>query len=321
LAEKPKITSNSSIKKVPLTTKLTTICLIALSILSVVSIIFIYTLQVQMKTHEDQADSWAFMINIIESDATELLEADREKHQISLSLHQELLYWNDLIIQMKEYNTTVQPGFYMQSDIDFIMLQLANQIELNNALVKSTYAYNWSVILGLEEWYHWIQNKYGDYLAILDVEVQTVLNLSASPDIPEILLISWEEWRREPLNNVSIELQYGERTAYFADQLGFTHLGEYSLQEIPVLRDYVRIYEENAEKINEVINTMTSALLLMTITAVILAFVVSIQGNKYIWITFIVAIVVAAMSVVMFTLAVNTFMLEIEFINMSGVPV
>lgn len=322
MAEKVKQKTDSSVKKVPLSTKITTILIITLSILSVVAIVFIYIVQSDVKAHTDMADKWSAMIEVVESEANEILEADTQKQRMALDLQQEMLFWNDWIIQMKNYSKYVVPGLYNQSDIDAIVMQIVAQIEINNDLIKSTYAYNWTEKNGGGPgnnylWYMWITDKYSAYLPYLDENVSAWINASFAPDTPEILLIQWFNWEFEPLWNASIELTYGAKTAYYANKLGLDIAGRATFE----MSINIEIYEENASLLNDVIDSMTSGLLLMTIAAVILAFVVNMEAKKYIWISLIAACVVSAISISMFVSGVMYHLENQMFIGMSLPPI
>ncbi len=310
-----KLKSESSGKKVPIATKITTLLLITISVLSVIAIIMSYTIQTQVKSNSDQSDRWFAMLSVVGSDIDKIMVEDTQKQQMAMTLQQDFLYLNEWIIEMKEYNETVQPFSYNQSDIDGIAMQAVAQLEITNNLIRQSYAYDWTDKSGGNSstnyaytyegrWVQVIRNIYPLINETLEPEIKYWLNNSFFPNTPEVLQVDLYEWESEIYWNASIVLEYGQYTAYYSERLGLN----ISLTSFWDISWIAGDYEWIAELYDESHNLMSTAVLLMTISAVVLAFVVSIKGNKYVWISLLVGIIVSCIGIYMFTTALTAYM-------------
>ncbi|MFX1294045.1 MAG: hypothetical protein ACFFD2_04200 [Promethearchaeota archaeon] len=314
-----KIKHKSSSSKVTMAIRVTTILIIALSILSVINIFFIYNIQLKIKSYSDDADKWTTIESVVDNDIDKIILEDMQKQQLALKLQQEMLYLNDWIKEMKEYNISY-PFTFNQSDIDLIAIQAVAQIQILNDLIKGTYAFDWTNRSGgtfendyTYEYYHtiWqsiiqvcvIDNTYVRINTSLDADLKQWLEASFFPKNPEILQVNLYEWEWELNQNITIVTQLGQFTAYYTDILDID-----VTEEIPEELGWrIALYEEIIELYNDAQNAMTSALLLLTVSAVVLAFVVSVEGRANKWVSIILGTIVAIIGIYMFYIGINFY--------------
>ncbi len=305
-----KIKSSGDLQKVPLSTKITTIIIILISILSVVSIFFVTTIQAEAKSYSDTSSKWAVIAEVIDTDISGIIGADRQKQQMALFLQQEVLYLNDWITEMKDYNTSILPGTYLRSDINIVVMQASAKVVQLNDVIRDTFAYNWTArhggspmnnytYLGIPNYL--ILNRYDEFKSSLDSDLVAVLNQSV---YPEILQIDMQTWDWEIQFNTSIVLIYGQKSAFYSGILGinienmaYFEVQNYAYGGVFILEFY---YDS--------IDAITSALLLMTIAAVVLGFVVGVPGKKYIWMSLIIGLFVSILAIFIFVTGVQQYM-------------
>ncbi|MHA1266907.1 MAG: hypothetical protein ACTSRS_16840 [Candidatus Helarchaeota archaeon] len=292
-------------KSIAITIQITTILIIALSVISVISIFLINDVQNKVQSNLKTADKWNSMVQVVEKDIDKILDEDSQKQQMALYLQQDFLYLNDLIKEYKIFNATVKPGSYNQSDIDFLIIQATSELDLLNSYIRDSYAYNWTAINGGNStnnyMYMYIENylivnNYGLYNSTLDPDLLDWLNTTYFPNTPEMLQIDLFNWESELFWNASIVFQYSEFSKYYANILGI-NLEVTSYYEMQFI---TTDYEWLADSYSQCAKTLTSALLLLTISAVILAYVVSISGKYYIWVSLTLGIIVSIIGIYMF---------------------
>ncbi|MHA1358661.1 MAG: hypothetical protein ACTSRC_11125 [Candidatus Helarchaeota archaeon] len=306
---------NTNKKRIPLSTKVTTILLIVISVLSVLTIIVSYRIQNLVKTNSDESDKWFAMLSVVGSDINKIMIDDTQKQQMAMTLKQDVLFLNEWIGEMKTYNETIQPFSYNQSDINKVAMQAATEISLLNLLIMGSYAYDWTIKSGGNSSTNYvyrydgievqvIRNIYSTINESLEPEIKYWLNATYYPDTPEVLQIDLYEWETEIYWNASIVLEYGQYTSFYSTNLRL-NITETSYWDISWIAGD---YEWVAELYDHANDLMTTALLIMTTSAVILAYVVSIRGRKYIWISLIIGIIVSLIGLYTFTNAITAFM-------------
>jgi hypothetical protein len=319
-----KIKHESPKGKAGLTVIVTTILIILLAVLSVVTIIYVNTVQSKVKYNSDMADKWSTMSEIVNKDAERILSADTRQQQMAMMLQQEILYLNDWIIEMKAYNIT-NPWIFNQSDIEIVAMEAIAQIDILNDVIRDTYAYNWTAqnggsvensysFMGMENYF--VINNYPRYNESLDPDLLKWINWTFFPKIPEILQLDLQNWENEIyFINSSIVVEYGQFTKYYSVIM------EFNLNDVIapyMMMDQVNSYESIAVWYEDSLSSMSSALLLMTISAVVLAFVVSIKGRAYIGISIILGLIVSVIGIYMFVTGVQLYLDANFFASMFG---
>jgi len=302
----------SKIKNLKVEIVISTILIIILSILSVLGAFFIFSVQSEVRSNSEESDLRYRIVNVIEKDINKILEEDKQKQQLALMILQDMYSINELINQSKEYNKT-NPGTITQEYIDELALGFVQKISNLNNLIKETNAYNWSIennatnlnnytYFGLE--YFLVRNNYPGIKETLDSSILYWINYTYFPDDPEILDIDIYNWEGELFSYLDIVLEMGQYTAIHIQGTDLNLSGEGGM---PV--DYYMLlsdaywYGVYAETYQQSVEIMTTALILMATAAVIIAFVVSIDIKKYIYISLAVGIIVSIVGIWLFGLA------------------
>ncbi|HUX98200.1 MAG TPA: hypothetical protein VMV49_01480 [Candidatus Deferrimicrobium sp.] len=214
---------------------------------------------------------------------------------------------------MKTYNIT-NPRVFNQSDIEIVAMQAAAQIEILNNVIRDTYAYNWTglnggnsennyIFMGMENYF--ILNNYPRFTASFDPDLIKWINWTFFPMFPEILQLELWNWEIEMyFSNISIVLNYGQFTKYYSNILGL----DLSSMDPYMIANWGSNYNFVAALYEDSLSSMSSALLLMTIAAVVLAYVVLIRGRAYIWISLVLGLIVSIIGLYMFITGVQYYL-------------
>ncbi len=331
-------TKKTNQKKIDKTTLLSTLLIIVISIFSVISVFFLNNVQANAKYNKQLAEKHNDLIELVEGDIDLLMESDTQLQQLALSYQQQFLILNITIGQMQAYNLKY-PGTYTQSEIDAIAIQAALRIQQVNALINETYAYDWGVFfLGMsaENNYSYpdpISMQFIDYYLIRDnfKEYKPDLNPTLlywvndtyyskyNGSDPELLQINLLNWEGLMYNDTAIIQCYASHAAEFAGIMSMNfidvpdnYLWSNSYFNLLSTADHFSTIAEVYEQASSI---MGISLICMAISAVIIAFAVSIRGRKYIWISIVLGIVVTIIAMVMFGVSVQYSIqaLELEF--------
>ncbi|MHA1750958.1 MAG: hypothetical protein ACTSYZ_01190 [Candidatus Helarchaeota archaeon] len=284
-----------------------TILIIILSLFSVFSAFFIFNVQLQVKKYSQENELRYSVLNIIEKDIDKILSDDTQRQQISLDIQQEMLSLNENIKNMKNYNAT-HPGTYNQSDIDKKAIQFVSKMKILNELIRNSLPYNWSLgNFGTHEnnytvnytQYYLIIDRYPQLKKDLDLDILNMINKSLNKNETEILEINIYNWESELFNNLEIVEEYGQYSKIY-NLYTNTWISGFTYYEIV----------NEADKLSQIAGTydqsgsiMTTALVLLTVAGVIIAFVVSIDQKIFIWITLIIGAIVALIGLYLFDLS------------------
>jgi len=284
--------------------------IILLSVLSVVSAFFIYNAQLEVKKNSDQANTMYLMVDAVEKDIEEILASDKEKQQLGLMTLQELEYLNELMNQSKEYNKT-HPSTFMDKDVYDIAQQFVSKVKILNNLIRETNAYNWSIINGGNNTnnysyyymdFYLIRNNYFSMKNRLDPDIEFWLNATFFPNQIEILDLNLYNWEGELYYFLEIVVELGQYTKLYATNFN-VNISKRSMFDFYALLSDAYNYKLNSDVYDQAVNIMTTALVLMTIGAVIIAYVVSIEHLKYIYTSLLIGLIVSLMGVILFVMS------------------
>jgi len=245
------------------------------------------------------------MIRVLESDISKLLEDDRQKQQAAFNTLEDLYDLLEYLYRISVYNGT--EGIWSEQEVNETALKAAIKIIRINDLVISTHAYSWSIAHGANSTnnytyrgkeYYLIYDMYPALPYDIPAFNYWLLEIFGGP--PEILQVDLFNWELELYNDTSI--------IYALGSSAFLYSGYYNIDLIQ--NSYYNIMSEastfssQAEYYNQGKSIMTTSLILMTISAVIIAFIVSIDVKKYILISMVIGILVSMIAIYMFVLAI-----------------
>ncbi|MHA1311908.1 MAG: hypothetical protein ACTSQO_13420 [Candidatus Helarchaeota archaeon] len=300
--------------KIDIAVLLSSILIIVLSILSVISAFFIYNIQSQVKINSENSDLRYRVVSAIEKDVEMILDEDKLNQQLALGILEDLKYLNELINESKAYNQT-HPGTYSKDEIDSIALEFVGKIEILNNLIRQTYAYNWSEYnnatkannysyFGMENFL--IRNNYQNLKSTLEQEVLFWINKTYYPNEPEILDVDLYNWEGEMFYYLGIVEKIGQYTPIFIKNTGINISSRMGYDYYMLLSD-AYYYKINAQIYDQTSEILTTALVLMTVGAVVVAFVVSINQKTYIYTALTIGIIVSIISIWFFGLGITYF--------------
>ncbi|MHA1229294.1 MAG: hypothetical protein ACTSRP_04690 [Candidatus Helarchaeota archaeon] len=286
---------------------ISTILIITLSVFSVVAAFYIFSSQNLVKKYSEETQLRYSILNIIDKDINKILSEDKQRQQISLLIQEDLLEINDEIKSMKNYNTT-HPGTYNQTDIDKKALEFVSKMTIVNNLIRSSLAYNWSI----QAWaihennytyndteYYFIIDRYQKIKKDLDPDIISMVNIYVNESDREILEINMKNWEAELFNDLQLVQEYGQYSNIYAIYYdvwisGYTY--NEALEEVNRLDSIAGTYDQ-------FVKIMTTALVIMTIAGVIIAFLVSIDKKMYIYLTLIIGSAVSILGFWLFFLS------------------
>ena len=304
-------------RKHNLATLISTALIIVISVLSVTTVFMLSDLQTNAAEGKTKAEKYGNLLSAIEVDMEAVLDLDYSLQQLSVLYLQEFILLNETIGAMYNYNLSPTVNI-SQAEIDMVAIQAALKIKQINALINQTIAYQYGTMtlyMGPANNYSiWVGMDSIDYFFIDDVYRTLKPDLSADllywidqiyntteydPEILQIKLINWETYMYNDTNVVNTHGKFASDYAYVMQMAGLyvdlnydTYYDIYSTEE-----EYIQIanvYEQAAE-------IMTTSFILLAISAVIIAFAVSIVGRKYIWVTIVIGILVTGISIYMYT--------------------
>ncbi|MBD3230992.1 MAG: hypothetical protein GF329_22625 [Candidatus Lokiarchaeota archaeon] len=269
---------------------ISTILIIILSVLSVIGAFFIFSIQNDVKNNSEASDFRYRIIEVIETDIDKILDEDKQKQQMALSILQDLYYINEMVIKLKEYNTS-QPNTVSQQEIDSYAQEFVSKIEILNNIIKRTHCYNWSVnnnatnmnnytYYGLENFL--IRNNYPSLKGELDSDIIIQINAVYLLEDPELLDLNLYNWEGEIFYDLSIILELGQYTAMHVEGSNLNLSDPMKNNYYSLLSD-AYYYELYSKTYQQSVNIMSNAVVLMAIGAVVIGFVVSITPKKYIY--------------------------------------
>lgn len=288
-------------------TLIATILILLISIFSVFSAFFIFSIQSEAKTYQEEKETRYSVLNVIQKDIDKILSEDVQRQQISLTLQQDLIYLNEQIKSMKSYNLT-HPNSYNQTDIDKVAIQYCAKLVILNGLIRKSYAYNWSSV-GFANHdnnytynnteYYLIMDLYPQLESGIDEDIKNMINETFLENETEILEIRLVNWESELFNNLYVVMDWGTYTSIYtvyaeAWITGFTYYD---------ILDEADSYAQIQETYEQSLQIMSTSLILLTVSGVIIAFVVSIDKKIYMWITMILAAAVSIIGLYLFALS------------------
>ncbi|MHA1277187.1 MAG: hypothetical protein ACTSQI_14350 [Candidatus Helarchaeota archaeon] len=325
-------------KKFDKMTLVSTGLIIIISIFSVIAVFFLNNVQAKGKYNRQLYEKHNDLLDLVEGDIDLIMETDTQLQQLAVSYQQEFLLLNMTVGQMQAYNL-LYPGTYTQTEIDGVAIQAALKIRQVNALINQTYAFDWGTFyLGMSAEnnysypdpismqiidYYLIQDKFKEYKPSLNPTLLFWVNRTYFSEYngsdPELLQINLLNWQGMMYNDTSVIQTYASHANEFAGVIAMNY------EEIPSnylsSNSYFNLlsngdhYNAVADVYNQASTIMGIALICLAISAVIIAFAVSIVGRKYVWMSVILGAAVMVIAMVMFGLSIQYSIqaLQIEY--------
>ncbi len=290
------------------TIKISTLLIVILSIMSLISGLFIYYMQKQKINYAEQAEIYYRMTEAIENDVAGILLMDQYILQVAETFRSEFHRINYQIGDLKALNGTSIN--VTQEEINELALEAANVLWQSIYFVKQSWAYIWSNYSGAgrsnnytmngEEWYL-IWDFYKAGIFTIQPEVETMLTDIGITPI-EILWIDIVNWIDELYDDLTFVWIIGE-SAY---QISYNYEIDLMGQSYSDVVNTATVSSKNANVFEQAYSIMTTALILFTVAAVIVGFVMSLKERKFIQVAIIVGLGVSIIAIFMFVMTFAT---------------